>query len=55
MKIGIDIDDTICDTTDIVHLKLEEYSKLIDLNPIDIMNDEELRLNFFNIYTLSLQ
>lgn len=50
MRIGIDIDDTICDTTDIVHEKLEEYSKMIDLNPIDIMNDEELRLNFFNIY-----
>ena len=50
MRIGIDIDDTICNTTNIVHEKLDDYARMLDLNPIDIMNDEELRLNFFNIY-----
>ena len=50
MRIGIDLDDTICDTTEIVHEKLEEYSETLNINPLDIMNDEELKINFFNIY-----
>ena len=50
MRIGIDMDDTICRTTEIVHDRLEKYSSDINLNPLDIMNDEELKSNFFSIY-----
>ena len=50
MRIGIDLDDTICNTSEIVHEKLEDYSKTLEINPLDIMNDEELKINFFNIY-----
>lgn len=54
MRIGVDIDDTICRTTEIVHEKLEEYGKQIDMAPIDIMNDEELKNNFFDIYAVDI-
>ena len=50
MRLGVDIDDTICRTSEIVHERLEEYSKSLNINPLDIMNDEELKINFFNIY-----
>lgn len=50
MRIGVDMDDTICRTTEIVHSRLEEYSKQLGINPLDIMNDEELKGNFFAIY-----
>ena len=50
MRIGVDMDDTICRTTEIVHTKLEEYSEQLGINPLDIMNDEELKKNFFAIY-----
>ena len=50
MRIGIDIDDTICSTTEIVQDRLEKYSLEFNLNDLDIMNDEELKTNFFNIY-----
>ena len=44
------MDDTICRTTEIVHDRLEQYAENIHLNPLDIMNDEELKSNFFAIY-----
>lgn len=50
MRIGVDMDDTICRTTEMVHNRLEEYSKQLGINPLDIMNDEELKGNFFAIY-----
>lgn len=50
MRIGIDLDDTICRTTEIVQNRLERYAKEEHLNPLDIMNDEELKSAFFNIY-----
>ena len=50
MRIGIDMDDTICRTTEIVHDRLEKYSEQLNINPLDIMNDEELKKNFFSIY-----
>ena len=40
MRIGIDLDDTICRTTEMVNKKLNEYCKEKKLNPLDIMNDE---------------
>lgn len=54
MRIGVDIDDTICRTTEIVHEKLEEYSESLGINPLDIMNDEELKKNFFDIYSVDI-
>lgn len=55
MRIGIDLDDTICRTTEIVHKKLEKYAEENNLDVLDIMNDEELKYEFFkknieNIY-----
>lgn len=50
MRIGIDMDDTICRTTEIVHDRLAKYSEELNINPLDIMNDEELKKNFFAIY-----
>lgn len=50
MRIGVDLDDTICRTTEMVHERLEKYADDIHLNPLDIMNDEDLKSNFFAIY-----
>lgn len=50
MRIGIDIDDTICRTSEIVHDRLEKYSEIIGISPLDIMTDDELKTNFFDIY-----
>lgn len=50
MKIGIDLDDTICRTTEIVHDRVEKYASQQNLNPLDVMNDEVLKEEFFNQY-----
>ena len=50
MRIGIDMDDTICNTTQIVQDRLKKYASSNNLNELDIMNDEELKQGFFNIY-----
>ncbi len=50
MRIGVDLDDTICRTTEIVHDRIERYAEMIHLNPLDIMNDEDLKQGFFSIY-----
>ena len=50
MRIGIDLDDTICRTSEIVHDRLEKYAKKEELNPLDIMNDEDLKREFFSLY-----
>ncbi len=50
MRIGVDLDDTICRTTEIVQDRLEKYSKSVKLNPLDIINDEVLYKSFFSIY-----
>ncbi len=50
MRIGIDLDDTICNTSEIVHKRIEEYANQLNLNPLDIMNDEYLKQDFFNHY-----
>ena len=44
------MDDTICRTTEIVQDRLEQYSQELGINPLDIMNDDELQKNFFAIY-----
>ena len=50
MRIGIDLDDTICNTTKIVQDRVKKYADEEGLNDLDIMNDEVLKQNFFNIY-----
>ena len=50
MRIGIDIDDTICRTTEIVDDYMEKYAKEHKLNVLDIVNDEELKKQFFSEY-----
>ena len=50
MRIGIDLDDTICRTTEIVHKRIEEYASQRNLNPLDVMNDEYLKQEFFDEY-----
>ena len=50
MRIGIDMDDTICRTTEIVHDRCEKYAEARGLNALDVMNDEELRQDFFDEY-----
>ena len=49
MNIGIDLDDTICATTEVVQEYLEKYSDLKNLNPLEIINDEILKQQFFNV------
>ncbi len=50
MKIGVDLDDTICRTSEMVHLCVEEYAEKIKITPLDIMNDEDLKTEFFQKY-----
>lgn len=50
MRIGVDLDDTICCTTEIVHDRVEKYASMMKLNSLDIMNDELLKMSFYNIY-----
>lgn len=50
MKIGIDLDDTICSTTEVVQNYLEKYSQDENINPLEIIEDENLKLEFFNKY-----
>jgi len=50
MRIGIDLDDTICRTTEIVHNRVEKYAEKMKLNALDIMNDEVLKDEFFSEY-----
>ena len=50
MRIGIDLDDTICKTTETVNKYLEIYSEKKHLNSLDIMNHEDLKENFLDEY-----
>lgn len=50
MRIGLDIDDTICKTTEIVHNRIEIFAEKHNLNPLDVMNDEYLKQEFFDDY-----
>ena len=51
MRIGVDLDDTVCRTTEMVHLMLGEYSSQLGIGDLDIMNDEALKEEFFSIYS----
>ena len=48
MRIGIDLDDTICRTTEIVGDTVEEYAAKKNLDPLDVFNSEKLKYEFFN-------
>lgn len=50
MKIGIDLDDTICRTTEKVHMLLEEYGQKRKKSPIEIMNNELEKEEFLAKY-----
>jgi len=54
MKIGIDLDDTICRTTEIVGENVEEYAKKNNLDPLDVFNNEKLKYDFFNKHLLNI-
>ncbi len=50
MNIGIDLDDTICATTEVIQKYLEKYSIKENLSPFEIIDDEMIKLEFFNLY-----
>jgi len=50
MRIGIDLDDTICKTTEIIHNRIDQFASKHRLNPLDVMNDEYLKQEFFDEY-----
>ena len=47
MRIGIDIDDTICRTTELVDKKMKEYANENNMDILDVMNNELERENFY--------
>lgn len=47
MKIGIDLDNTICRTTEIINRKMKDYAENIGVNILDIVNNYDLEHNFF--------
>ena len=50
MWIGIDLDDTICRTTEMVHEKMDEYAVKNNIDVLEIMNHELVREKFFDEY-----
>ena len=50
MRIGIDLDDTICRTTEMVHEKMDEYSSKTNRDVLEIMSNELIREKFFEEY-----
>lgn len=51
MRIGIDLDGTVCNTAEIVNQLAKEYAKRKKIDPNIIFNDEEVRDDFFSLYT----
>ena len=50
MRIGIDIDDTICRTTEKVNELMEVFAKEENIEPLMIMNYEDIKEKFFDKY-----
>lgn len=50
MRIGIDVDDTICRTTEIYQEKMAEYAKKKKIEILDIINYDEIKKDFMNEY-----
>lgn len=50
MRIGIDLDDTICRTTEMVHEMMDEYSAKTNRDVLEIMSSELIREKFFEEY-----
>ena len=50
MRIGIDLDDTICRTTEMVHEMMDEYSAKTNRDVLEIMSNELIREQFFDEY-----
>lgn len=50
MNIGIDLDNTICNTSEIINYYLKDYSTETGMDIDEIVNDGDLKQSFFNIY-----
>lgn len=50
MRIGIDLDDTICRTTEMVHEKMDDYAAKKHIDVLEVMNHELVREKFFDEY-----
>lgn len=50
MRIGIDIDDTICRTTEKVNELMDVFAKEEGIEPLMIMNYEDIKNKFFDKY-----
>ncbi len=48
MRIGIDIDDTICKTREMVEVKLSEYCMINNLNYDEVYNNEIMMEKFYD-------
>ena len=53
MRIGVDLDDTICRTTEIVHKKMDEYASKNNIDVLEVMNHELVREKFFDEYFIN--
>ena len=54
MRIGIDIDDTICRTTELVDKRMKEYAKKRKIDVLDVINHELEKENFYYEYLPSI-
>ena len=50
MRIGLSLDDTICRTSEIFRNRIETFASNHHLNPLDIMNDDYLKNEYFDEY-----
>ena len=48
MRIGIDLDDTLCNTSETVQKYLKTYASTTKFSKLDIMNEKDLTKEFFN-------
>ena len=51
MKIGLDLDNTISDTSEILHDRLKKYAVKLSISSDTILEDEVRTLNFYKEYT----
>lgn len=54
MKIGVDLDNTICNTSDLVNKYAQEYALTKKINFDDIFEDEKIKEDFFFKYTTDI-
>lgn len=54
MRIGVDLDNTICKTSEMINKLLEEYAKEKNIESNNIIENIELKEEFFKKYTLKI-